>query len=243
MSLATVILAAGKGTRMKSDLPKVLHKINKKPLVHYVIEQANSVNSNPTVLIIGHEAELIKHETSNFNINYALQEQQLGTGHAVQQAEKALENFEGDVLILSGDVPLLTKETIKNLLDTHKSEKSIATVLTAHLDDPFGYGRLIRNESGTVNCIVEQKDASEEEQKVNEINTGIYLINKTELFSALANVKNENSQSEYYLPDVLPMFIAQGKKVIAYKTMNFNETRGINNPEQLKEAEEILLSR
>ena len=243
MALATVILAAGKGTRMKSDLPKVLHKINEKALVHYVIEQAESVNSSPIVLVVGHKYELVKEQTSMYSVEYAIQAEQLGTGHAVQQAESVLTNFDGDVLILSGDVPLLSKETLESLLHVHKEQNSVATVLTAHLDDPFGYGRLIRNTDGSMNRIVEQKDATEEEQAVQEINTGIYLVKSSELFTALKAVKNDNAQGEYYLPDILPIFISEGKKVFAHQTENFDETRGINTIDQLKEAEQILNQR
>ena len=240
MSLATVILAAGKGTRMKSDLAKVLHKIAGKPLIHYVIEQAKSIDSNEIVLITGHQKEKVIDSVASYHVKHAVQSEQLGTGHAVEQAEKALENFKGNVLILSGDVPLLSEKTLRLLLKHYQNENSAATVLTAILDNPTGYGRIKRSPNGDLSSIVEQKDANEEEVKINEINTGIYLFNKDLLFQYLKKVENNNSQSEYYLPDVLPMFIRDSHKVTAISTENFDETRGINTVEQLKEAEDIL---
>lgn len=240
MSLATIILAAGKGTRMKSDLAKVLHKINDKPLVQYVIDQAKSVQANPIILVVGHQREQVIAATVHNTVRSVVQAEQLGTGHAVNQAKNELKDFTGDVLILSGDVPLLSQKTIQVLLDEHQHKKAIASVLTAHLDDPTGYGRVLRNKDGHITAIVEHKDANEAELKINEINTGIYLINSKALFTALAKVKNNNSQNEYYLPDVLPMFIKNGETVVAYQTTNFDETRGINTVEQLKEAENIL---
>lgn len=240
MNLATVILAAGKGTRMKSDLAKVLHKINDQPLVQYVIDQAKSVNADPIVLIVGHQREKVEEATAHNGVAIAVQAEQLGTGHAVRQAEEALRGFMGDVLILSGDVPLLTQATVEELLAAHRGAAATASVLTASLEDPTGYGRVVRDENGHIKAIVEHKDASEEERAINEINTGIYLIDSTSLFNALSNVKNDNAQGEYYLPDVIPMFLADGKTVVAHKTENFNETRGINTLEQLQEAEDIL---
>ncbi len=236
----TLILAAGKGTRMKSDLPKVLHKINDRPMVHYVIDLAQSLNSFRTILIIGHKAELVKQACADLDVEFALQEEQLGTGHAVQITEPLLKGYEGDVLVLSGDVPLLTKETLKNLISRHQESEATATLLTSELEDPTGYGRIVRNETGFVEKIVEHKDAGEEELRIKEINVGIYVFRAQPLFSALKKIDNNNAQGEYYLPDVISVFIDQGLKVNAVKTPDFDETRGINTPEQLKAAETIL---
>jgi UDP-N-acetylglucosamine diphosphorylase/glucosamine-1-phosphate N-acetyltransferase len=240
MPLATVILAAGKGTRMKSDLAKVLHKISNKPLIHYVIDQAQSIHSDEIVLIVGHQKDDVVKSVEKYQVRHAIQDQQLGTGHAVQQAEDLLNSFEGNVLILSGDVPLLSEETLNTFIKFHETENSKATVLTAVLEDPTGYGRIKRTKSGDLASVVEQKDATEEELKLKEINTGIYIFDKKLLFHYLNKVDNRNSQSEYYLPDVLPMFIADSYKVTAISTKNFDETRGINTIEQLQEAEQIL---
>lgn len=242
-SLVTAIMAAGKGTRMKSELPKVLHKINNRPMVHYVIDLTQELNSERTILIVGHKRELVEEACENLPVEYVTQEPQLGTGHAVQMTEPLLKDFDGDVLVLSGDVPLLTIETLKDLAKVHNESRAAATMLTSELDDPAGYGRVIRDESGFVKKVAEHKDASEEERLVKEINVGIYIFQSKKLFAALRNVDNNNVQGEYYLPDVIPMFIADGLRVNAVKTPNFDETRGINTIAQLKEAEEVLNAR
>ncbi len=241
MSLAIVIMAAGKGTRMKSDLPKVLHEANGKPLVAYVIEKSQALDPDKIVLIIGHQAELVRAATAGFPVDYALQEPQLGTGHAIMQAEPFLKDFSGEIIILSGDAPLFTGRTLRELIDFHRSRQAVATVLTAEMDDPTGYGRIIRSDAGEeVLRIVEQKDATEEEKAVTEINSGVYVFNATELFSALHGITNKNAQGEYYLTDVFGICFGKGKKVCAFKVADANEIRGINTPEQLREAELLL---
>jgi len=242
-ALATVIMAAGKGTRMKSDLPKVLHPLNGRAMVHYVIDVAKSIGSQKTILIIGHKRELIERECADREVTFAVQSPQLGTGHAVQQTEPQLEDFPGDILVLSGDVPLLTAGTIQKLIDTHQASKATATLLTARLDDPTGYGRIIRDSKGLVDSIVEHKDANAAQLKIDEINVGIYIFKAPDLFAALRKVKNDNAQGEYYLPDVIPLFLAEGKTVNAEIAESFEETRGINTIDQLKEAEGILRKR
>jgi len=241
--MSTAIMAAGKGTRMKSDLPKVLHKMNGRSMVHYVIDLAEKINSEKIVLIVGHKKELVEEECKNRKVEFAEQSPQLGTGHAIQMTEPEFNGYDGDILVLSGDVPLLTEKSIKALIKEHKKTKATATLLTADLDDPFGYGRIIRSSDDSVEGIVEHKDASENQLKIKEINVGIYLFDARHLFAALKNVKNENSQGEYYLPDVIPMFIENCLDVRAVKSESFDETRGINNIDQLKEAETILNER
>ncbi|KAA3616945.1 MAG: UDP-N-acetylglucosamine pyrophosphorylase [Calditrichaeota bacterium] len=241
--ISTAIMAAGKGTRMKSDLPKVLHKLNDRSMVHYVIDLAEKINSDKIVLIVGHKKELLEDECSKRNVEFAVQSPQLGTGHAVQMTESAFNNYDGDVLVLSGDVPLLTEKSIRALITEHHKSDATATLLTADLDDPFGYGRVVRDKDGSVESIVEHKDANEAQLKINEINVGIYLFDSKKLFDALKAVKNDNSQGEYYLPDVVPMFIEEGLTVRAVKSESFDETRGINTIDQLKEAETILNTR
>ncbi len=241
--LATVIMAAGKGTRMKSDLPKVLHKINNRPMVHYVIDLAKKLQSDKVILIIGHKKEMVEEACANNGVSFAVQSPQLGTAHAVQMTEPQLNDYHGDVLILSGDVPLLTEQTLQNLVDIHRESNASGTLLTSDLEDPTGYGRVVRDEAGFVQKIVEHKDASPDEILLKEINVGIYVFKGPELFQALKNVDNNNTQGEYYLPDVISIFINEGRKVNAVKTADFNETRGINNRDQLKEAETILSQR
>lgn len=241
MSLAVLIMAAGKGTRMKSDLAKVLHPLNRRPMIHYVLDTAFALNPEKVALIVGHQADAVKEATKFYRVNYALQSPQLGTGHAVMQAESALNDFEGEAMVLSGDVPLTQTKTLIALLNTHREKKAVATVLTAILDDPTGYGRVIRGEQGDVLKIVEHKDASPAELAVNEINSGIYVFNKEKLFDALKQISNDNVQGEYYLPDVFKIFFSNGERIAAVSTLDFNEIRGINTPEQLKEAESILL--
>ena len=242
-ALVTAIMAAGKGTRMKSDLPKVLHKINNRPMVHYVIDLAHEVQSQRIVLIIGHKKELVEKACAGMPVEFVYQLEQLGTGHAVQMTEPILKDFTGDILVLSGDVPLLTKKTIEDLIHVHEESAAVATMLTSDLSDPTGYGRVLRDEEGYVQKIVEHKDASDEELAIKEINVGIYIFRSADLFRALKKVDNNNVQGEYYLPDVIPMFISDGKKVMAVKTPHFDETRGINTIAQLKEAETILSGR
>jgi UDP-N-acetylglucosamine pyrophosphorylase len=243
MSLAVVIMAAGKGTRMKSSKAKVLHELNGRALIEHVLNTAKKLNPSYVVLIVGHQAEEVQEATSVYDVAYALQQPQLGTGHAVMQAESTLNNFDGDVLILSGDVPLVSYETLNNLVSHHKETKAVATVLTTELVDPTGYGRVVRDKSGSdVLKIVEHKDASEAERAINEINSGIYVFHNKRLFNALNQVDNNNAQGEYYLPDVFKLFFKDRLKISAIKTPNFNEIRGINTVEQLEEAEKILLS-
>lgn len=243
MKLATVIMAAGKGTRMKSDVAKVLHPVCGVPMVQHVIGQAKAVDSNPIILIVGHQADRVREATVDAGVKYVLQAEQLGTGHAVQQAADTLSGYDGHVLVLSGDVPLLTAATLQELIDAHMSADACVSMLTAHLEDPTGYGRVKRGDDGRVIGVVEHKDASEVEKAIQEINTGIYLFKSIDLFDALSHVKNDNAQGEYYLPDVIPLMLSAGKTVIAHQTKNFDETRGVNTVEQLKAAEAILEAR
>ena len=243
MSLAILIMAAGKGTRMKSDLPKVLHPANGRPVIEHVLDTAGRLHPDKTVLIVGHQAELVVQATRNYPVTPVVQEPQLGTGHAVMQAEAPLRSFSGEVLVLSGDAPLVRSRTLEQLLSFHRSEKASATVLTAELDDPSGYGRIIRDRlSGDVLRIVEQKDASPEERLVHETNSGIYVFNSKILFEALGELRTDNAQQEYYLTDVFGICFDKGEKVSAWRVENADEIRGINTPEQLLEAEALLKS-
>ncbi len=243
MALSVIVMAAGKGTRMKSDLPKVLHRANGRPLVEYVLDTALSLEPEKIVVIVGHQAELVKEATSRYRIYTALQEPQLGTGHAVMQTEALLKDFIGEVLILSGDAPLVSAETLHDLIAFHRSSHAAATVLTAELNEPTGYGRVIREfNSDSVLKIVEQKDASEKELAVREINSGVYVFDTRTLFEALGQINTNNAQQEYYLTDVFGICFQCGHKVCAFKTGNPDEILGINTPEQLVEAERLLIT-
>ena len=243
MALAIIIMAAGKGTRMQSELPKVLHQANGRPLINYVLDTAAALDPAKTVLIVGHQAELVKEATARYQVIAALQEPQLGTGHAIMQAESHLSDFDGEVLILSGDAPLVNEKTLQKLIVFHRSKNGAATVLTAELDDPTGYGRIIRQQnSDGVLKIVEQKDASKEELAVREINSGVYVFNAKLLFDALGRINTNNAQKEYYLTDVFGICFQSGKRVYAFKTENPDEILGINTPEQLMEAEQLLMN-
>lgn len=242
-NLVTLIMAAGKGTRMKSDLAKVLHKINGRPMVSYVIDLAKSAGSDRVVLIVGHQKERVIEACTPLEVEFAVQEPQLGTGHAVKITEGMFNDFEGDIIVLSGDVPLLTRGTMLNLIRTHKESGALATLLTANLPDPTGYGRVMRDESDRVVKIVEQKDATAAELKITEINVGIYMFKAQALFETLKIINNNNAQGEYYLPDVIKIYVDRNEKIVAQLAKNFEETRGINTIEQLQEAETILRSR
>lgn len=237
-----VILAAGQGTRMKSKLYKVLHPVCGKPMVQHVVDQVMKLHIQELVTIIGHGAEKVKAQLGDESL-YALQEQQLGTAHAVMQASSMLEGREGVTIVVCGDTPLIKAETMESLFKHHEELSAKATILTARLDDPTGYGRIVRNQSGLVEKIVEHKDASTEERAINEINTGTYCFDNQALFEALKNVSNENVQGEYYLPDVIEILKNQGEVVTAFQTEEFEETLGVNDRVALAEAERLMRNR
>lgn len=234
-----IILAAGQGTRMKSKLYKVLHPILGRPMIQYVIDALKPAKVEKLVTVIGHGAEKVKSEIGNES-QFVLQEEQLGTAHAVMQAEKILENKSGTTIVVCGDTPLITAETFDKLFEYHERSGAKATVLTTNITDPTGYGRVIRGESGDVERIVEHKDASDEEKTVKEINTGTYCFDNEALFSALKKVNNDNAQQEYYLPDVIEILKSQNEKVSAFITEDDKETIGINDRIALSHAENIM---
>lgn len=242
-SLAVVILAGGKGTRMKDpSKAKVMYEILGKPMIHYVVDLANQIKSSKTIVVVGYQRDSVIDylHKSHPTVEIAIQAEQLGTGHAVMQTEDNLKDFTGNILILSGDVPLLTFDTIHKLISLHEKENSSAAILTAELKEPGGYGRIIRNSDSSVAKIVEHKDASEEEKKICEINSGIYVFRKEELFESLQHITPQNSQNEYYLTDVFEYFWKKQWKVSALKAENNLEVMGINTIEQLNEVQEIL---
>ena len=242
--LAVVIMAAGKGTRMKDpSRAKVMVELLDRPMIHYVVDLAYSLQADRVIVIVGYQREDVTKyiRTVYPAIEIAEQIDQLGTGHAVLQSESALKNFDGDVIVLSGDVPLLTAHSMQNLMGHHVHTEAGATILTAIFEEPAGYGRIIRNDDASVKKIVEQKDASEEERRVKEINSGIYIFDKQKLFEALQHITPQNVQKEYYLTDVFEYYWKHRWRVSALVTTSLDEIRGINTVEQLREAEKIKL--
>ncbi len=238
-----VILAAGKGKRMKSNLPKVLHKLCGKPMVEYVTATAKKAGVERVILVVGHKWRKAQHSLKHLKVEFVVQKKQLGTGHAVLQTKNLLCNFKGDVLILCGDVPLLRADTLRRLLTEHRKRKASATVLTTLLENPTGYGRIIRDRRGMVQKIVEEKEASADQKKLREVNTGTFCFDPSSLFSVLEKVTNDNKQKEYYLTDTIKLLRDRQLPVWAVVTPDPSETLGVNSPEQLKEVEKILLSR
>jgi len=237
-----IILAAGKGTRMKSKLYKVLHPVCGKPMVEHIMNRVEEINPNKVVTIVGHGADEVKAQLGTRS-EYALQEEQLGTGHAVMQAADFLKGKKGTTLVISGDTPLLTSETLDQLFEYHKGKNASATILTAQADDPSGYGRILRDRVGIVDKIVEQKDASFEEAQIKEINTGTYCFDNELLFEALDNITTDNVQGEYYLTDIIEILKDNGHTVAAYQTNDFDESIGVNDRIALSQANSIMRKR
>ncbi len=238
----SIILAAGMGTRMKSDMPKVIHKVCGKPLCGWVIDASAAAGAEEICVVVGHGADMVKEELGNV-CKYALQLERKGTGHAVMQAAEYIKEFNGRVVILNGDTPLINAKTIKKAVEYNEKNGEQATVITAILPDASGYGRIVRGNGGGVLKIVEQKDASEEEKKINEVNSGMYVFDAQSLLYALGELKPNNAQSEYYLTDTLEILLKAGKKVGAYAVEDNDEIRGVNDCVQLGEAEKIMRAR
>ena len=237
--LAVVIMAAGKGTRMKNpEMAKVMYTVDRRPMVEHVVDLALRLHSSQTVVIVGWQKDtVIQHlQKTGKPVVCVEQSPQLGTGHAVMQAERSLDGFTGDVLVLSGDVPLLTEKTTRGLIGHHRQEHAAATVLTAVLDDATGYGRVLRNAKGDVVGIVEHKDASEQQRHIREINSGIYLFSKAILFEGLKHITPNNVQKEYYLTDVFQYLWKHSLPVRAVQADDPMEIGGINTLQQLDEA-------
>ena len=241
--IKSIILAAGKGTRMKSDTPKVLHTIFDKTLVGYVIDAVNNTGlADENFVIVGHQAERVE-EYINENYDNAkcvLQSPQLGTGHAVSMALPYLKDFDGEVIILCGDTPLITSETIKEFVEYHRKNKSDLTVMSAIFENPTNYGRIIRNQDDSLNSIVEEKDATPEQKAVKEINAGIYCINWAKIKPAFNELTSNNAQGEYYLTDIIKWGNEKNLSVNAYTLKNNEEIFGINSKTHLAEATKML---
>jgi bifunctional UDP-N-acetylglucosamine pyrophosphorylase / glucosamine-1-phosphate N-acetyltransferase len=238
--LHIVVLAAGKGTRMKSEVPKVLHPIAGRALIDHVLRTASALNPATTTIVVGHSADQVRsHLTSQSNLEFVVQEPQLGTGHAVLQTAPILRGQQGIVLLLSGDVPLLSTRTLEALIATHRDTRAFATVLTAVIERPYGYGRIVRTQ-GKISRIVEEKDASRAQREIKEINSGIYAFNVEPLFDSLEQIGSDNAQGEHYLPDLVGIYRRRRRVVSTFTIENASEIRGINSRSELAEVSTMV---
>jgi len=242
---ASIILAAGKGTRMKSEVPKVMHHLLGKPIIGHVLDLLRNLDIGPRVVVAGHGGDLVRDYLKKTDIKLVVQEQQLGTGHAASCAKAALGEFHGNVLIICGDTPLLKENTLASFMEDHAASGRILSLLTAHLKDPTGYGRVLRSvpEDAQIQGIVEEKDATEAQRRLTEINTGTYAVDSGFLFHALDAVGCDNVQGEYYLTDIVSIAVSEGVSAGAVSAAAEDEARGINSRTELAGAETILLDR
>jgi bifunctional UDP-N-acetylglucosamine pyrophosphorylase/glucosamine-1-phosphate N-acetyltransferase len=238
--LSIIILAAGKGTRMKSSRAKVLHEVFYAPMVHHVINAALPLQPTRIVVIVGHQKSAVENALGGFDIEFAVQEKQLGTGHAVLAAERAIDDSSGTVMILCGDTPLIRSSTLQDMYSRHLKKKTTLTLMTTKLQDPSNYGRILCNTSGKVEGIVEQKDATPQQLQIQEINAGIYCVDKTFLFSALKNVGTDNSQGEVYLTDIVKLAVEGGMTIEKYTTDTPMDVLGVNSRVELADAQKEL---
>ena len=244
--LAVVILAAGQGTRMKNPLmAKVMYEIGGRPMVEYVVELAVKLQAVRIILVVGWQRQSVVDHISRTNpvVEFVEQTEQLGTGHAVLQTASVLAEFEGDVLVLSGDVPLLSEKTARALVGFHRATDAVATILTAEIEEPSGYGRIVRHQDGSVKKIVEHKEAGKKELAINEINSGIYLFDRQKLFECLFQLTPKNVQGEYYITDIFEMFWNNKWRVSAVKAIDPLEVMGVNDGGQLDIARNLINSR
>ncbi len=235
-----VVLAAGKGTRMKSQLPKVLHSISGLSLIERVVRTASALVPKSITVVVGHGAEAVRQSLeARPSVQFVTQEQQLGTGHALLQTRPLLEGQRGTVVLLSGDVPLLTVASLQSLLDAHAGAQSAATVITANVPRPFGYGRIVRS-NGAISKIVEEKDTTPAQRAITEINSGIYAFDLEPLFTALDSIGTANKQGEYYLPDLVAIYRKQKRTVATWTVSRADEIRGINSRTELAEVSTMV---
>lgn len=244
MTSAAIILAAGQGKRMNSDLPKVLHQACGRTLVEYVLDAARGAGAERLVVVIGHRAELVCEALAESpGVEFAVQAQQLGTGDAVKAATDALGTFDGPILVLNGDMPLIQSSSLTRLLDEQRTQGAACVVGTASTEQNFGLGRIVRDGSGQFLRIVEERDASPDEKQIQEINTGCFAFAGPDLFAALQEIRPANTQAEYYLTDCAEILRRAGKTVAALPCFEISEALGVNTPEQLAEVERTLNSR
>ena len=239
--LAVVVLGAGRGTRMKSPLAKVLHPLLGKPLLSYVLDTVRGLNPDRLILVVGHQADRVRKTFPEKDLEYVLQEEQLGTGHAVQQAEKALEGFEGDIIILCGDAPFIKTASLEALIKKHRETSPACTMLILKSRNIKDFGRVVRGDDKKVHRIVEAREATDDELQIDELNTGVYCFNKILLFKALNILdNNNNTQNEYYLTDTIEYLVNQGLLVETVQSVDDVEFLGINTPQDLEKGERYL---
>jgi len=241
--LGVILLAAGQGTRMKSALPKVLHPLAGRPLFLHALTVAQRLAPSRIAVVIGHGADSVRQAYRGDDVVWAIQEKQLGTGHAVLCAKRPFTDFSGDLLILSGDVPLIKENTLCAMVGHHRSTKAVATLLTAVLDRPTGYGRVVRAAAGNITGIIEEKDASDAHREICEVNAGVYVVSSAFVFEALSSIKSDNQQGEYYLPDIVAIGLAQGKIIETVQVADAREMMGVNTREELAFMEKSLRER
>jgi bifunctional UDP-N-acetylglucosamine pyrophosphorylase/glucosamine-1-phosphate N-acetyltransferase len=241
--VCAIVMAAGQGTRMRSDLVKILHPLNGIPMVSHVLELCRSLGVKRTLVIIGHQAERVREALGGMPLEFILQAEQRGTGHAVLQAESALQGFEGDVLVLSGDVPLLSRELVERLVATHGKARAHATLISTRPADPQGYGRILRDRRGAFRAIVEEVEATASQRRVSEINAGIYCFRAPQLFAALRQVKPSRVKQEVYLPEVLPILQKGRARIATVLAEDPREVLGINTRAELAEAYAVVRRR
>lgn len=238
-----LILAAGEGTRMKSDLPKVLHPLCGKTLLAWVLDAVEEADYDRAIVVVGHGGDRVREEAIGRSVEFVTQEEQKGTGHAVLQAEPLLRGFDGTLAVLSGDVPLIRSRTLRELADRHEEDGAGATIITTELPDPAGYGRIVRGENGLVEKIVEEKDASDEERAIREVNSGTYCFRSLPLFEILPRIGTENASGEVYLTDSIAALMARRLPVLPHPVADRWEVFGINTVEHLRLAAGVLAAR
>ncbi|MFP4355170.1 MAG: NTP transferase domain-containing protein [Phycisphaerae bacterium] len=245
MSTTAIILAAGKGTRMESDLPKVLHPVADRPMVEWVMDSCRQAGCDRLIMVVGHKQELVKQAESDNadDVAWVTQEPQLGTGHAVMVCEEQLKDLDGPVLVVAGDGPLIRPETLKELIETHQAKSAAVTLATSVLPDPEAYGRIVRDKDGELVGIVEYLDATEQQKQIHEVNVSIYCFDAAALREAMAKLTNDNAKGEYYLTDALGILRESGKKLAAVAAVPPEDTKSINTLDQLAEVDQILRDR
>ena len=243
--VVAVILAAGQGVRMKSDKAKVLHELCGRPMLAYVLDAMRAAGASEQVIVVGYGADEVKAAFADYPapLRWVLQTERKGTGHAVMTAESALAAYDGDVVVACGDSPLLTGETVSRVIATHRAEGAACTVVTADVANPTGYGRIVRAADGSVERIVEEKDASDDEKKIREINSGNYVFDARSLFASLKQIRPDNAQKEYLLTDVVGVLRRAGKRVMSHRAADPADVLGVNSREQLADAERIYQRR
>jgi bifunctional UDP-N-acetylglucosamine pyrophosphorylase / glucosamine-1-phosphate N-acetyltransferase len=237
--VTALVLAAGQGTRMGSDVAKVLHEMAGQPLLAYVLAALDDLGVGRSLVVIGHQADRVRAAFASADVEWVLQPEQRGTGHAVLMAGPALEEFEGTLLVVCGDTPLLRASTLNALLERHREAGASVTVLSTRVPDPKGYGRIVRDEQGDVTAIVEERDATGEQKRIDEINSGVFAFQYADLVRVLSRLTSRNSQGEYYLTDTVRLLLDERRKAGAWCGPDYRELLGINTPAQLEEAERI----